>query len=133
MFVSAIFLIRFPFLAFVASRGEKLTAGQSEYSFEVKPQGLLHSLKQTVEQTPNARYYFLDILKYQLKNSSGADSCPLQVVSHWKCEPNVTGLKVDYKYNPSALSSLQPLRDVTFSVHIDGNVTDVQGKPQPVW
>lgn len=114
-------------------RNENIAAGQSEYSFEIKPNGLINSLKRSLEQTPNARYYYLDVLKYQLKSSPGADSCPLQVVSHWKCEPTSTGLKIDYKYNPSALSTLEPLRNVLFSVSIDGNVVDVHGKPQPVW
>ena len=86
-----------------------------------------------MDQAPNARYYYLDVLKYQVKNSPSAESCPLQVVSHWKCEPSTTGLKIDYKYNPSALSSLEPLRQVVFSVPIDGNVMDAQGKPQPEW
>lgn len=110
-----------------------MTGGQSEYTFEIKANGLVNSLKRSLEQTPNARYYYLDVLKYQLKSSSGADCCPLQVVSHWKCEPSYTGLKIDYKYNPSALSSLEPLRNLLFSVAIDGNVTDVQGMPHPVW
>ena len=90
-------------------------------------------MKKSFEQTPNARYFYLDILKYQVKGCPGAKSCPLQVVSHWKCDPHSTGLKVEYKYNPSALSTVEPLTNVSFGVFIDAEVTDVQGKPQPSW
>ena len=104
----------------------------NEIHFEVKMDGLVQSLKQLFEKSPAARYYNVDILKYQLDTASGTQSCPLQVVSHWKCEPQATCLKIDYKYNPYALSSLEPLRNVAFSVRVDG-VLDFQSKPQANW
>lgn len=94
--------------------------------------GLIQSLKESFEKSPAARYFNVDILKYQLETVSGTQSCPLQVVTHWKCEPQTTCLKIDYKYNPYALSSLEPLRNVAFSVKID-NVLDFQSKPQANW
>jgi hypothetical protein len=106
---------------------------QEEHTFEIDSNGLVAHLKKSFEQSPNARYFYLDILKYQLKSCPGAKSCPLQVVTHWKCDPQSTGLKVEYKYNPSALSALEPLRNVTFGVFVDADVTEVQGKPQPTW
>jgi len=107
--------------------------GRDEYFFEVNPSGLVSHLKRSFEQNPTSRYFYLDILKYQLKSAPGAKSCPLQVVTHWKCEPNTTGLKIEYKYNPYALSSLEPLKNVVFGVHIDAPVTEIQGKPNPQW
>lgn len=104
----------------------------NEIRFEMKMDGLIKSLKQLFEKSPAARYYNVDILKYQLDTASGTQSCPLQVVSHWKCEPQSTCLKIDYKYNPYALSSLEPLRNVAFSVKVDG-VQDFQSKPQANW
>ena len=106
---------------------------QEEYLFEVNTTGLISHLKKSFEQTPNARYFYLDILKYQVKPCPGAKSCPLQVVTHWKCEPHSTGLKVEYKYNPAALSNMEPLVNVSFGVMVDAEVTEVQGKPQPTW
>lgn len=102
-------------------------------SFEVNPTSLINCLRKLMEQSPSARYYNIDVVKYQLKSLPGAKSCPFQVVAHWKCEPNSTGLKIEYKYNSSALSTMEPLRNVIISVVIDANVTDVQGKPQPNW
>lgn len=114
-------------------RSEGYQPGRDEYFFEVISSGLVSHLKRSFEQNPTSRYFYLDILKYQLKSAPGAKSCPLQVVTHWKCEPNSTGLKIEYKYNPYALSSLEPLKNVVFSVHIDAPVTEIQGKPNPQW
>lgn len=102
-------------------------------SFEINPVSMINCLRKLMEQSPSARYYNIDIAKYQLKSLPGAKSCPFQVVAHWKCEPQTTGLKIEYKYNSSALSTLEPLRNVIISVVIDAHVTDVQGKPQPNW
>lgn len=93
---------------------------------------LMRHLHKLIEQSPNARYYNIDVLKYQLK-SMGVRSCPLQVVTHWKCEPGTTGLKIEYKYNPSSLSSVESVKNVTFSVNLDAQVIEVKGKPQPSW
>lgn len=108
-------------------------SGGKEWNFSVNTASLISHLKKLLEQNPGARYYNLDILKYQLKTLPGATSCPLQVVSHWKCEPTVTGVKIEYKFNPAALSSLQPLKNVVFTVPIDATIKDIQGKPQPTW
>lgn len=105
---------------------------KEEYSLEIDVTALVVYLRRMREQNPTARYYNIDIVKYQLK-SLGVKSCPLQVVTHWKCEPNWTGLKVEYKYNSTALSSLESVKNVTFSVNIHAKVTDIQGKPQPTW
>lgn len=96
-------------------------------------EGLIQSLKKSFEKSPAARYFNVDILKYQLQTSPGIQSCPLQVVTHWKCEPQTTCLKIDYKYNPYALSSLEPLKNVSFTVKLDANVLDFQSKPKAEW
>jgi hypothetical protein len=103
-----------------------------EYQLEIDVSALVNHLKRLREQNPTARYYNVDIVKYQLK-SFGVKSCPLQVVTHWKCEPKWTGLKVEFKYNPAALSSLESVKNITFTVNIDAKVIDIQGKPQPTW
>ena len=106
---------------------------QPDVSFEANPLSLINCLRKLMEQSPSSRYYNIDVVKYQLKSFPGAKSCPFQVVTHWKCEPSTTGLKIEYKYNSAALSTLEPLKNVIISVVIDANVTDVQGKPQPNW
>ncbi|XP_015792917.1 F-BAR domain only protein 2 [Tetranychus urticae] len=102
------------------------------YSFDMNMVGLTNHLRKLSEQSPNSRYFNAEILKYQLK-ARGATFCPLQVVSHWKCEPSTTGLKVDYKYNACALSSIQPLKNVTFSVNVDGGVKSHKTTPNASW
>jgi hypothetical protein len=106
---------------------------QAERSFELRLPGLLQCLRRSFEQAPFARYYNVDVLKYQLNRSCGASSCPLQVVTHWKCELQSTCLKIDYKYNPNALSSVEPLRNVIFNATVDAQVIDMQSKPNAVW
>lgn len=110
----------------------KKNDSKNEIQFDIKMDGLIQNLKQLFERSPAARYYNVDILKYQLETTPGTQNCPLQVVTHWKCEPQTTCLKIDYKYNPYALSSLEPLRNVSFSVKVD-NVLDFQSKPQANW
>uniref|UniRef100_A0A8D8XRI4 F-BAR domain only protein 2 n=1 Tax=Cacopsylla melanoneura TaxID=428564 RepID=A0A8D8XRI4_9HEMI len=90
-------------------------------------------LRKQCEQNPNASYFNVDILKYQIKSKSGAESCPFQLVAHWKCEPTHTDLKVDYKYNSHAMGSPSPLLNVVLAVPVDGEVVNVQAKPNVQW
>ncbi|CAG2122488.1 unnamed protein product, partial [Medioppia subpectinata] len=66
-------------------------------SFEVNMSALMSHIRRLYEQSPNSRYYNIDVLKYQMRCLQGAKSTPLQLVSYWKCEPQTTSLKVDYK------------------------------------
>ena len=64
----------------------------------------------------------------------GADSTPLQLVAYWKCDDDVTELRVDYRYNPNALPAPpQPLLNVTLSAVVDGIVRAMHSKPQGQW
>ncbi|XP_032593634.1 F-BAR domain only protein 2 isoform X6 [Drosophila grimshawi] len=90
-------------------------------------------LRWQAENNPNASYFNVDILKYQVRTKPGASSCPFQLVSYWKCEPSYTALKVDYKYNNHAMASASPLLNVTLSVPVNGSVRNVQSKPHSSW
>jgi hypothetical protein len=90
---------------------------------------LIVLLKNNAEQNPNASYFNVDILKYQvsidaanhyfirftktnevsaqIKPKPGAASCPLHLVAFWKCESQQTDLRIDYKYNSHAMESTQ--------------------------
>lgn len=74
-----------------------------------------------------------DILKYTVKSKLGAQSCPFQLVSYWKCEPTHTDIKIDYKYNSHAMAQASPLLNVSISVPVDGGVRNVQSKPHSAW
>ncbi|XP_036233024.2 F-BAR domain only protein 2 isoform X1 [Bactrocera oleae] len=90
-------------------------------------------LRHQAEHNPNASYFNVDILKYQVRSKPGASSCPFQLVSYWKCEPTFTALKIDYKYNNHAMASASPLLNVTLSVPVNGLVRNVQSKPHSAW
>ncbi|KAK4871783.1 hypothetical protein RN001_015907 [Aquatica leii] len=90
-------------------------------------------LKRQSEQNPSASYFNVEILKYQIKPKPGANSCPFQLVSYWKCETSHTDLKIDYKYNSHAMNSPSPLLNVNVVVPIDGAVKNMQSKPSAQW
>lgn len=90
-------------------------------------------LKRQSEKNPNAAYFNVDILKYQIKPKTGASSCPLQLVSYWKCETDHTDLKIDYKYNLHAMSAPTPLLNVSVCVPVDGGVKNVIAMPKNTW
>ncbi|XP_054740922.1 F-BAR domain only protein 2 isoform X2 [Anastrepha obliqua] len=90
-------------------------------------------LRHQAEHSPNASYFNVDILKYQVRSKPGASSCPFQLVSYWKCESTFTALKIDYKYNNHAMASASPLLNVTLSVPVNGSVRNVQSKPHSAW
>ncbi|XP_065165337.1 F-BAR domain only protein 2 isoform X2 [Atheta coriaria] len=89
-------------------------------------------LKKQSELNPTASYFNVDILKYQIKPKTGANSCPLQLVAYWKCEEAHTDLKVDYKYNSHAMSSASPLLNVSVTVPVEGEVKSNQSKPAAI-
>ena len=67
-----------------------------------------------------------------MKNS-GTSAVPLILCSHWKCEPTVTNLKVDYSYNSSALVGGQPLTGVVVFAPVNGGVQSMNSKPDAAW
>jgi hypothetical protein len=93
---------------------------------------LTKHLKKLWERSPDAPYFNVEILKYKLR-SKGLTFCPLQVISHWRCEPSSTWLKIDYKYSPRGLSSIQPLKNLSFSASIDGKVSSIRCSPTATW
>lgn len=90
-------------------------------------------LRRQSEKNPNAAYFNVDILKYQVKPKPGAASCPLQLVSYWKCDSDHTDLKIDYKYNVHAISQPSPLLNVSVIVPVNGGVKNVIAMPKVVW
>ncbi|XP_050314762.1 F-BAR domain only protein 2 [Anthonomus grandis grandis] len=117
---------------------EKLVSIESSSSsdfltVEFKMSSLSSLLKKQSEQNPNASYFNVDILKYQIKPKPGANSCPLQLVGYWKHTKSHVDLKIDYKYNLHAMSSATPLLNVAVSVPVDGIVKTMQSKPQAQW
>ncbi|XP_018418598.1 PREDICTED: SH3-containing GRB2-like protein 3-interacting protein 1 [Nanorana parkeri] len=101
--------------------------------FWVNMPNLMTHLKKVSEQKPQATYYNVDMLKYQV-SSQGLQSTPLNLAVNWRCDPTSTDLRIDYKYNPEAMTTPVALNNVQFIIPIDGGVTKPQAVlPPAVW
>ncbi|KAM9326711.1 SH3-containing GRB2-like protein 3-interacting protein 1 [Gastrophryne carolinensis] len=101
--------------------------------FWVNMPNLMTHLKKVSEQKPQATYYNVDMLKYQV-SSQGLQSTPLNLAVNWRCDPTSTDLRIDYKYNPEAMTTPVALNNVQFVVPMDGGVTKLQAVlPPGVW
>ncbi|XP_069050263.1 SH3-containing GRB2-like protein 3-interacting protein 1 isoform X6 [Lepisosteus oculatus] len=101
--------------------------------FWVNMPNLMTHLKKVAEQKPQATYYNVDMLKYQV-SAQGIQSTPLNLAVSWRCEPNSTDLRIDYKYNGEAMTTPVALNNVQFLVPVDGGVTKLQAVlPPAAW
>ncbi|XP_019387135.1 PREDICTED: SH3-containing GRB2-like protein 3-interacting protein 1 [Crocodylus porosus] len=101
--------------------------------FWVNMPNLMTHLKKVSEQKPQATYYNVDMLKYQV-SAHGIQSTPLNLAVNWRCESTSTDLRIDYKYNTEAMTTPVALNNVQFLVPIDGGVTKLQAVlPPAVW
>ncbi|XP_078012821.1 SH3-containing GRB2-like protein 3-interacting protein 1 isoform X3 [Phascolarctos cinereus] len=101
--------------------------------FWVNMPNLMTHLKKVSEQKPQATYYNVDMLKYQV-SAQGIQSTPLNLAVSWRCDPASTDLRIDYKYNTDAMTTPVALNNVQFLVPIDGGVTKLQAVlPPAVW
>uniref|UniRef100_A0A0A9YQI7 FCH domain only protein 2 n=1 Tax=Lygus hesperus TaxID=30085 RepID=A0A0A9YQI7_LYGHE len=103
----------------------------SVYEFDMS--ALTKLLRRQSEENPSASYFNVDILKYQIKPKTGAESCPLQLVTYWKCEKNHTDLRIDYKYNSHAMHLPSPLLNLNIVVPVEGTVTNIHTRPTATW
>ncbi|XP_026201516.1 SH3-containing GRB2-like protein 3-interacting protein 1 [Anabas testudineus] len=101
--------------------------------FWVNMPNLISHLKKVAEQKPQATYYNVDMLKYQV-SAQGLKSTPLNLAVSWRCEPTSTDLRIDYKYNGEAMSTPMALNNVQFLVPVDGGVSKLQAVlPPAAW
>ncbi|NXY70915.1 SGIP1 protein, partial [Glareola pratincola] len=105
----------------------------STKEFWVNMPNLMAHLKKVSEQKPQATYYNVDMLKYQV-SAQGIQSTPLNLAVSWRCDPASTDLRIDYKYNTEAMTTPVALNNVQFLVPVDGGVTKLQAVlPPAVW
>ncbi|XP_077462920.1 SH3-containing GRB2-like protein 3-interacting protein 1 [Stigmatopora argus] len=101
--------------------------------FWVNMPNLIAHLKKVSEQKPQATYYNVDMLKYQV-SAQGPVSTPINLAVNWRCEPTSTDLRIDYKYNGEAMSTPMALNNVQFLVPVDGGVSKLQAVlPPAAW
>ncbi|XP_052336042.1 SH3-containing GRB2-like protein 3-interacting protein 1 isoform X6 [Oncorhynchus keta] len=102
-------------------------------NFWVNMPNLMTHLKRVAEQKPQATYYNVDMLKYQV-SAQGLVSTPLNLAASWRCVPTSTDLRIDYKYNGRAMTTPVALNNVQFLIHVDGGVTKLQAVlPPAAW
>ncbi|KAG1932021.1 SH3-containing GRB2-like protein 3-interacting protein [Pimephales promelas] len=101
--------------------------------FWVNMPNLLSHLKKVAEQRPQATYYNVDMLKYQV-STQGIQSTPLNLAVSWRGDASSTDLRIDYKYNTEAMATPTPLTNIHFMVAVDGGVNKLQAMlPPATW
>ncbi|NXG20723.1 SGIP1 protein, partial [Grallaria varia] len=112
---------------------DSVQSDASSKEFWVNMPNLMSHLKKVSEQKPQATYYNVDMLKYQV-SAQGIQSTPLNLAVSWRCDPASTDLRIDYKYNTEAMTTPVALNNVQFLVPVDGGVTKLQAVlPPAVW
>ncbi|NXA98235.1 SGIP1 protein, partial [Melanocharis versteri] len=112
---------------------DNVQSDSNSKEFWVNMPNLMTHLKKVSEQKPQATYYNVDMLKYQV-SAQGIQSTPLNLAVSWRCDPASTDLRIDYKYNTEAMTTPVALNNVQFLVPVDGGVTKLQAVlPPAVW
>uniref|UniRef100_A0A8C7XHH6 SH3GL interacting endocytic adaptor 1 n=1 Tax=Oryzias sinensis TaxID=183150 RepID=A0A8C7XHH6_9TELE len=101
--------------------------------FWVNMPNLLSHLKKVAEQKPQATYYNVDMIKYQV-SAEGIQSTPLNLALSWRSDATSTDLRIDYKYNTEAMAAPVPLHNIQFLVPVDAGVAKLQAMvPPAIW
>ncbi|XP_063741480.1 SH3-containing GRB2-like protein 3-interacting protein 1 [Eleginops maclovinus] len=101
--------------------------------FWVNMPNLMSHLKRVAEQKPQATYYNVDMIKYQV-SAEGIQSSPLNLAVSWRGDANSTDLRIDYKYNTEAMAAPVPLHNLQFLVPVDGGMAKLQAMiPPATW
>uniref|UniRef100_A0A671KG28 SH3GL interacting endocytic adaptor 1b n=1 Tax=Sinocyclocheilus anshuiensis TaxID=1608454 RepID=A0A671KG28_9TELE len=121
-----------PVLTFTISHDTTPPTGDSK-EFWVNMSSLLSHLRKVAEQKPQATYYNVDMLKYQVF-TQGIQSTPLNLAVSWRGDANSTDLRIDYKYNIEAMPTPTPLTKIHFVAAVDGGVHKLQAMlPPATW
>ncbi|XP_061588922.1 SH3-containing GRB2-like protein 3-interacting protein 1 isoform X1 [Cololabis saira] len=104
---------------------DPLTDSVDTKEFWVNMPNLMSHLKKVAEQKPQATYYNVDMIKYQV-SAEGIQSTPLNLALSWRGVTTNTDLRIDYKYNSEAMAAPVPLHNIHFLVPVDGVVAKLQ-------
>lgn len=144
--------------AFLSSLSEPTSESADVKEFWVNMPNLMNHLKKVAEQKPQATYYNVDMIKYQVSScfrltrqqyarlfisvwprcdsvpqvsAEGIQSTPLNLALSWRGDATNTDLRIDYKYNTDAMAVPVPLHDIQFQVPVDGVEAKVQAMVPP--
>ncbi|KAL3988188.1 homeobox protein Nkx-5 [Sarotherodon galilaeus] len=112
---------------------DSTTGSVDRKEFWVNMPNLISHLKKVAEQKPQATYYNVDMIKYQV-SADGIQSTPLNLAVSWRGDGTNIDLRIDYKYNTEALAAPVPLHDINFLVPVDGGIAKLQAMiPPATW
>lgn len=112
---------------------ESLMQSANIKEFSVNMPNLMSHLKKIAEQKPQATYYNVDMIKYQV-SAEGIQSTPLNLAVSWRGDATYTDLRIDYKYNTGAMAAPAPLHNIIFVVPVDGGIAKLQTMiPPATW
>ncbi|KAM8850109.1 SH3-containing GRB2-like protein 3-interacting protein 1 isoform 2-T2 [Spinachia spinachia] len=112
---------------------DSITDGVDTKEFWVNMPNLMSHLKRVAEQKPQATYYNVDMIKYQV-STEGIQSTPLNLAVSWRGDATNTDLRIDYKYNTEAMAAPVPLHNIQFLVPVDGGMAKLQAMiPPATW
>ncbi|XP_030630634.1 SH3-containing GRB2-like protein 3-interacting protein 1 [Chanos chanos] len=109
---------------------DSASANTDSKEFWVNMPNLMCHLKKVADQRPQATYYNVDMLKYQV-SAEGIQSTPLNLAVSWRGDATSTDLRIDYKYNTEAMPTPTPLTNIQFLVPVDGGVAKLQAMVPP--
>lgn len=89
---------------------------------EFDMEALIRHLKQGYDQSPNMRYYNVDVLRYQIAPIDQFEKCPLQVCAYWKLESKLIKLRLDFKHSNQSGFNLERLREICFIANLNNLV-----------
>lgn len=95
-------------------------------------EALANQLKALNAQSPESRYYSLDILRYQIAPISSIEACPLQVCAYWNIDRKLIKLRIDFKHPDESGLKLKRLSNISFSVNFSPFIpynVDIEAKP----
>nr|XP_023662330.1 SH3-containing GRB2-like protein 3-interacting protein 1 isoform X3 [Paramormyrops kingsleyae] len=112
---------------------DTIQSNANSKEFWVNMPNLMTHLKKVADQKPQATYYNVDMLKYQV-SAQGIQSTPLNLAVSWRCDGSSTDVRIDYKYNGDSMTTPVALNNVQFLVPVEGGVTKLQAAlPPAVW
>uniref|UniRef100_A0A669B5L7 MHD domain-containing protein n=1 Tax=Oreochromis niloticus TaxID=8128 RepID=A0A669B5L7_ORENI len=115
---------------FLSPLSDSTTDSVDRKEFWVNMPNLISHLKKVAEQKPQATYYNVDMIKYQV-SADGIQSTPLNLAVSWRGDGTNIDLRIDYKYNTEALAAPVPLHDINFLVPVDGGIAKLQAMIPP--
>ncbi|KAI6184307.1 FCH domain only protein 2 [Aphelenchoides bicaudatus] len=107
------------------------TLPQEVLTFTLNKQALANWIFEQQQQKPNAEFYNLDLVRYELDENFEA---PLNIHSYWKSDSKQTDLRIDYSLNTTSEKTLTvPLINISFDTVVNGKVESNQSDPPAKW